>query len=51
MRLLPKKEVDDHFTRERERQNKILRELQEEIEKKRAELNKLNLDILNIKKT
>ena len=50
MRLLPKKEVDDHFTRERERQNKILKDIDEQIAKKRAELNKLNSDILNINK-
>jgi hypothetical protein len=48
---MPKKEVDDYFIKERERQNKILQELEEEINKKRAELNKLNSDILNIKST
>ena len=50
MRLLPKKELKDHFDRERERQNKILKDIEDQIVKKRAELNKLNSDILNINK-
>ena len=50
MRLLPKKEVEEHFEKERRKQNQILEELEKEINKKRAELNKLNSDILNINK-